>query len=156
MSAPKALGWDKIACLFFQVLGRLAHQLQIRPDSAWIILVVFSFFLPWWVSSGGKLKFSPKRATSGLVGLQLLKSVVLLLLLKLVMSCLWRWVVSHVWCCYWACRHSAWFVDHQLQLAAYKGKLTWHIWPLNFCFHFVPSGNRWSLDNLRFVIFWIR
>lgn len=32
MSAPKALGWDKIACLFFQVLGRLAHQLQIRPD----------------------------------------------------------------------------------------------------------------------------
>lgn len=52
MSAPKALGWDKIACLFFQGLGRLAHQLQIRPDSAWIILVVFSFFLPWWVSSG--------------------------------------------------------------------------------------------------------
>lgn len=90
MSASRALRWDEFTCLV-SALAKVSVCWD-HPDA--------SFFLSWQGSARGRLKFSYKKSSSGPVGSLLLKPIVLLLLLKLVMSCLWRWVVAHSCSCY--------------------------------------------------------
>lgn len=104
--------------------------------------------------TAGNLKLSSQKATSGLMGPQLPKSGVLFQLQKLVMT----WPLEMSSCSHivllfswWVCRCSAWLCSFNWRFTE-RGEKKCLVAEL-LCFHGVPSGNSWCLDNLWFLNF---